>query len=137
LANQQTALEYLETALRYLSATAEQLTHDDLREAVETAVSGRQGDNLMPTLAEKWMQEGIKEGIKEGIQQGLYEGRQEAMRETVSDLLFLRFNHIPAPIAQALQAVRDLDDLRFLHRRAATVDTLEEFERALATISEK
>jgi hypothetical protein len=48
LANKETALEYLETLLRYLSAAAEHVTKQELVQTVETALRGK-GDEIMPT----------------------------------------------------------------------------------------
>jgi predicted transposase/invertase (TIGR01784 family) len=31
------------------------------------------GDNLIPTIAEKWCQDGVKEGVEKGIEEGKIE----------------------------------------------------------------
>lgn len=44
------------------------------------------GNDIMKTLADKWMEKGMQEGIQEG--------KQEAERKIVMNLLTLKFNNI-------------------------------------------
>jgi predicted transposase/invertase (TIGR01784 family) len=125
LANQETAIQYLETVLRYLSVTAERVTPDELRRALEV-VFPQQGDELMPTLAQQWREEGRQEGRQEGLLAG--------MRQNIQDLLEERLA-VPKKRFQAqLAGLDNLDTLRLLVRRAATVDSVAEFEQALDTL---
>lgn len=41
----------------------------------------------MPTLAEKWQQEGIAIGLEKGREEGLVEGREEGKREATLKIL--------------------------------------------------
>lgn len=127
LANQQTALQYLETVLRYLSATSDRLEPADLHVAVK-GVFARQGEALMSTIAERWIEEGKAKGLQQGMQQGM----EQATRQTILDLLELRLDLPPYHFRDSLEEVSDLETLRLLTRRAATVDTADEFAQALA-----
>ncbi len=122
LANQKTALEYRETVLRYLSAATDRVTRQDLGQIIQTTLN-EQGDKVMPTLAQQW--------IEEGIAKGLEQGQQVALRESILDLLQIRFGAFPELIATRLTKVEDLATLRYLNRRAATVETLTAFVEVL------
>ncbi|MCI0397806.1 MAG: DUF4351 domain-containing protein [Chloroflexi bacterium] len=84
LANQETALEYLETMLRYLSTAAENVTQERLTEAVETAFRGR-GDKIMPTLAEKWIEQGVERSILQVLERRFGQ-RPAALQERLASL---------------------------------------------------
>lgn len=51
--------------LRYLSVTAERITPSELLNTIE-GVFKQRGDELMPTLAQQWREEGRLEGRQEG-----------------------------------------------------------------------
>ncbi len=92
--SEQTALEFLETVLRYLGAAAETVTMEDCRKAVK-AIFPERGEILMERWIEEiaaerhqqWMTEGLKKGLKEGLIEGLKEGRQEGRQEGMRDAL--------------------------------------------------
>src|SRR5690606_5162606 len=59
------ALEYLRTVLIYLAAASDRITEPILAQAVQTALRDGGGD-VMPTLVEKWIEQGRAEGREEG-----------------------------------------------------------------------
>ncbi len=75
--NEQTALEFLETILRYLGAATERVSVEDCRKAVQAAITDT-GDLYMDRLLDqmvaehlakhrpKWVEEAMQEGMKEG-----------------------------------------------------------------------
>ena len=129
LANQQTALQYLETVLRYLSVTADRLTLDELQTAVEDVLK-QQGDELMTTVAQQWLEQGRQQGLERGLAQGL-----QAMRQNVLDLLEIRLQVPPVRFQEQLAKVGSLETLSLLVRRAGTVDDVSEFEQALSALA--
>ncbi len=80
-------LDYVITLLRYLAQgpSTERLNADELRR-VATAVLSNEGE-LMTTIAEQWVQEGIEKGIAKGILVG------EAL--LLRRLLTRRFGPVP------------------------------------------
>ncbi len=98
----------------------------------------------MSTLAQQWLEQGRQEGWQEGRQEGRQEGLQQglqqglwAMRQNIIELLADRWQ-IPAPRFQArLESIDDLETLRLLVRRVATVDDVAEFEQALDTLTKE
>lgn len=124
LANKQTALEYLETMLRYLSVAAEGMTPEVLSQALEETLGDEEGE-IMPTLAERWIEQGMQQGMQQGVQ---------ALRDSILESLSLRFDMAPAGLAEQLAAVHDLDTLRALLRQSITADSLATFEQFLADL---
>ena len=127
--DEKSALELLETALRYLSATAKEINDQKIRAALEEAFK-KDGGSIMGGFVEKW----IEKGKEEGLQEGLQEGRQRERRDSILDLLMLRFDATPVSITNRLEEISDLETLRQLNRRAATADSLSEFEQYLETL---
>jgi len=70
----------------------------------------------------------IKEdGIKEGLQQGIL----QKAREDVVEILEVRFEVVPASIAKTINEIDNPSVLKMLHKKAATVDSLEEFKEVM------
>ncbi len=144
LSKQETTSKYLYTIMRYVAAATDKVSEEQLRETVTNLFS--QGEKLMPTLVEQWLERGRVEGRKKGREEGRQEGRQEGRkkgrqegrkkgREAAVSLLrrFLkhRFNtaldHFdPAFTPLDLGAITRLSDAAF------EVNTLSEFEAVLA-----
>ena len=84
-------LDYVITLLRYLAQgpSTERLNADELRR-VATAVLNNEGE-LMTTIAEQWVQEGIEKGIPMGIEKGILVGESLLLRR----LLTRRFGPVP------------------------------------------
>jgi len=127
--NQEKALQSLATVLRYLTVTAERVSPEQMRQALEPVLR-YEGDKLMSTLAQQWLEQGRQEGLQQGMQQGLW-----AMRQNIIELLADRWQ-IPAQRFQdRLKVIEDMETLRLLVRRVATVDDVAEFEQALNTLT--
>jgi predicted transposase/invertase (TIGR01784 family) len=58
LSSKNTAMEYIEVMLRYMTASVDSKRSDDLKVEIEKALKG--GGDIMPTIAEKWVEEGEK-----------------------------------------------------------------------------
>jgi hypothetical protein len=100
----------------------DRVTQEEVQATLET-VLGDQGDEIMPTIAEKW------------IEQGKQVGQQQALRNSILDLLLLRLDVAPPAISERLSEITDLETLRDLLRQAATADSLPVFEQFLNTVS--
>lgn len=57
LMSQETGVEYLRTILYYLSGATQRISQDDLKQAVKR-LNKPEGDKIIMTIAEEWMQEG-------------------------------------------------------------------------------
>jgi predicted transposase/invertase (TIGR01784 family) len=68
LSGQQSGLEFIETVLRYLGSAAE-MQKDDLKRVAAQALP--EGEQIMATPAEQWIQEGLQKGLEQGERQML------------------------------------------------------------------
>jgi flagellar biosynthesis/type III secretory pathway protein FliH len=78
-------------------------------------------------VREEGWQEGRQEGRQEGLTEGQQVGRKQACRELILEQLAERFGPLPAGWVEALEQVHEETRLRALVRRAATVESLEQF----------
>ncbi len=77
-----TGLESLETILRYLVSGTDRVSREQLRTAI-TETLRTEGESIMPTIAEQWIQEGIEKGREEGELIGRIRTLQEVLGRKV------------------------------------------------------
>ena len=131
MAEEKTALEYLEVALRYLSAAAaEDVTPETVNAALQSAFRDERGV-MMAGFVEKW----IEEGRQEGLQVGRQEGRQEGLEESVLRVLERRFAQVPAAISAQLQSL-DVETLELALDEALAATDLPDFVRRLELLGD-
>jgi predicted transposase/invertase (TIGR01784 family) len=130
LTEQQTALEYLETILRYVAGSNDQLSSEELVEAVREVL--QEGEDLMPTIAEQWFKEGEVAGFEKGKAAGREEGREAALsllRRVVAMRFGVELDHFNRAFETlSLEALTKLSDAAF------EAKTLSEFEAVLAQL---
>jgi predicted transposase YdaD len=100
------------------------VTEDDLMTAALEALPGPEGERIVATLAERWMEEGKRKGLEEGERKGAL----AAAREAVLDALGARFGPVPAAVRERIEQTAELDLLRAWHRSAVVAESLEEFQ---------
>ncbi|MBE2200733.1 MAG: Rpn family recombination-promoting nuclease/putative transposase [Anaerolinea sp.] len=124
LSAQNTGMEYIRTILYYMSSATEKIKREDLQQALLR--QGAEGKKLMNTIAQEF--------IQQGLQQGMQQGMEAAMRQNIMELLQLRLDVAATTFQEQLAQIDDLDDLRLLVRRAATVENVAQFVQALAIL---
>lgn len=77
LGQSESRMEYIEIFLRYAISSAD-LDEEDLNEALKNIPRSMKEEN-MPTLAQKWLEQGWQKSQQEGWQKG----RLETIRETI------------------------------------------------------
>ena len=131
LKGKHSGLEYLETVLTYLSSGTDKVDEDDIRQAVEKAFLPIGGE-IMPTLAEKWMEQGFQQGIQQGVQQGIL----QRARENVAEVLEIRFGTVTKTVLKKLKEIDDPDLLRILFRKAMGAESFDEFKKDIDVVLE-
>jgi len=134
LTGKKTGMEYLETVLTYVSRGTDSVDEEDVRRAVKEAFPVIGGE-IMPTLAEKWIKQGMQQGIQQGIQQGMQQGMQqgflEALRGALIEVLEDRFETVSQTLRNKLKNIKDPDVLKSLHKKALKAASLEDFKEAV------
>src|SRR5690554_4250725 len=117
------------TVLLYLYQTIKAEDQVQVKQEFERTL--REGEEIMPTLAEYYIQQGKEEGIQIGLQKGKKEGIQEGLqeaREAILDILKVRFNRVPRRLTAKFSTLEDIAQLRELRRKALTAASMKEFE---------
>ena len=73
----------------------------------------------------------VEEWIEEGVQKGIHTGTLQKAREDVVEILEVRFEIAPVSIAKTINEIDDPSVLKMLHKKAATVNSLEEFKEVM------
>ena len=131
LTQQKTGLEYLESLLRYLASASAKLSDQDLQIAVKEAIK-EGGEQIMPTLAQKWIEEGRQEGLTEGRKEGLEEGFQQGIKlgliEAIEFGLDMKFSTRGLKELIRIRRIEDIELLRAIRAAIKSVNTLEELQ---------
>jgi predicted transposase/invertase (TIGR01784 family) len=141
LAEAETALEYLRTVLYYIGKASAHLEPDEMVTIVQQTLTD-EGNEIMQTVADYWIEQGreegieqgIERGIEQGIEQGIERGRIQNLQENILDLLRIRFELTGEEIGERITAVTDPPILRQLHRQAATAETAVAFLDTLTNL---
>lgn len=73
--------EYLETFLRYLVSTVDKNKIEDIKTELKKSII--KGDELMPTIAEMWIKEGMEKGLEKGMEKGIEKGKLDGARKMI------------------------------------------------------
>jgi predicted transposase/invertase (TIGR01784 family) len=122
LLEKRSGLEYLETVLKYVASGTYGVTEETLKEAVIEGLKDK-GGHIMPTLAEKW----IEQGIQEGIQQGVLIGQLQSAREAVIENLDTRFGVVPRSIINTVDEIAEITILKILLKKSIIAESLDQF----------
>ncbi|GAB6163985.1 Rpn family recombination-promoting nuclease/putative transposase [Desulfothermus naphthae] len=139
LGESNTPLQYLETLLSYIASASDKIDEKDITEAIKQI---KKEANIMPTLAEKWIEqgriEGRMEGRIEGRIEGQREGRMEGMildaQEMVLEALIERFGLIKPDLSVKIKGIVNREVLKSLLKLAIRVESLSEFEEKLKQV---
>jgi hypothetical protein len=145
--NQQTALEFLETVLRYLSEGAPTLKGADFRKAISAALP-EPGDVNMNRLLEEiaddlvaerkgvWIHEARMAGIAEGKRAGIAEGKRAGIVSFTIRLLIRKFGDLDASLEDRVRQLSQEeleklgDDLLDMPNEAAIGEWLDRTQRS-------
>ncbi len=116
LGESNTPLQYLETLLRYIGSATDKIDEEDIKKAIKQIGKGA---DIMPTLAEKW------------IEQGRMEGMILDAQEMVIEVLIERFGPLKPELSVKIRGMANRDVLKNLLKLAIRVDSIQEFEEKL------
>lgn len=89
LLRKQKATEYLEVVLRYLVSSVDSAKTEELKTQVENAIEN--GGSVMPTIAEKWIREGVEKGMIEAAERMI---RKDLTNADIRDITGLSIRKI-------------------------------------------
>lgn len=103
---EQSALEYLRTAMRYISATTDRADIPKVRQALSQAFPVNEG-GLMQTMAQAWIEEGFIKGRQEGRQEGLVIGVRRILTRRFAELDATTLQLVESLPLEQLEALTD------------------------------
>ncbi len=119
LMEKETGLQYLETVLRYLFNTMDDISAEAIREVAEQALSAKEGAYIM-TLAERLR--------KEGEIRGKLEGKLEGLTDAIELGMILKF---PDQVDQVMAEVKKIKDLDTLIKIKEAIKTAKDVSEIL------
>jgi len=135
LISKKTGMEYLKTVLTYLVRGTDRVNEEDMRSAMEEVLP-LTGGEIMPTIAEKWIEQGVQKGIQQGVQQGIQQGILQTSKESVIEALEVRFDAVTQSVLKRLEDIDDPNVLKMLHKRALRAGSFQEFRDAMDFVLE-
>jgi predicted transposase/invertase (TIGR01784 family) len=134
LMGKETGLQYLETVLRYLFNTIDDISAETIKEVAEQALSTREGEYIM-TLAERLRKEGeIRGEIRgrlEGEIRGKLEGEIRGMKDAIELGMVLKFPDQIDYVMAEVKKINDLDTLIKIKDAIKTAQAVSELQRYL------
>ena len=128
--NGRSGLEFVEAALRYISSGSTHVEKEDIVRALKVTLD-EEGEDIMSTLAEQWIDEGFQKGMEKGEQKGEQKGMLREARENVLEAIASRFNRVPDDIAREVENIHNRAFLKLLLRQAVVCINLEVFRKTL------
>lgn len=118
LSEAQSPLEYLQTVLYYVGNASRHLLPEEMITIVQKTLA-EEGNDVMQTVADYWIEQGLEEGLEQG--------RIQTLQETIVSLLEARFGELPPSVGARLAAMNDLPTLQALWLTAVNAETLDTF----------
>ena len=106
LMQKETGLQYLETTLRYLFNTVDNISPETIKDIAEQAISEKAGEYIM-TLAERLR----KEGEIRGELKGRLEGKLEGLADAIELGMTLKFPDQCEAVMAGIKKIKDIDIL--------------------------
>jgi hypothetical protein len=125
LMEKETGLQYLETVLRYLFNTIDDISAETIKEVAEQALSKSEGEYIM-TLAEKLRKEGEIRGEVRGRLEGEVRGKLEGMKDAIELGMVLKFPEQRDYVMAEVKKINDLDTLIKIKEAIKTAQAVSE-----------
>ena len=106
---------------------AKDIKEEELEELIKDA-----GGDVMPSLAQKWLEQGRQQGLQQGMQQGIRQGMQQGMlqeaREMVLDALEARFGRTSEQLKPQVARITDRNKLKEILKMILKARDIKEIE---------
>jgi len=126
LSSERGGLESLKTVLVYLTSGSDRVDSEYLTQVVQKTLEEK-GEQLMPTIAQQWIAEGIVKGREEGRE----EGHEEGLRSGILAILELRFPEEYPLLVDRVASIRSVETLSQLLEMSKTVSSISEWQTLL------
>ncbi len=100
---------------------ARDIKEDELNELIKEI-----GGDKMPSLAQRWLEQGKQEGLQQGLQQGLHKGLQQGIHQTIIEAIELKFGTVPEKTKEMITNIYDNDKLKSILKIILQAETIDE-----------
>ena len=132
-------LKAMEALFRYISGNVENSIEEINKVLFKRLPKGK--ENIIMTLADQLINQGIEQGIHQGMQQGIHQGMQQGihqgMQQGIIDILEMRFNSVSDILMQRLSSIKDPEQLRNINKKAVIVNSISELNPYLNIIKKQ
>ena len=105
---------------------AKDIKEEDLIEVL------KEGGEIMPSLAERWLKQGFEQGLEAGIQQGIQQGLILEAQDMVLSAIEVKLGYVPKDIEKKVKNIFDREKLKIIHKEIIKTEDLQEvFEKYL------
>jgi len=125
LMDKSTGLQYLETIIRYLFSTMEQMGAGEIDKILKKSLSDKQGDVIM-TIADELRMEGEKKGYAQGIQIAI-----ESILESIELDLDLKFGKDGLNFMPQIRSINDINKLKTIMREIKVAKSSDDLKSML------
>lgn len=125
--HQEQALGYLEAILRYVTSAGQGIQVEDVRNALVEVV--QEGDALMGTIAQEWLQQGLRQGFQQGRQEGEARGLRQGLLSGIRLALKLRFGLAGVALMPEIAQIKEIALLQAVEDGIELAATPEELRR--------
>ncbi|MBX3010822.1 MAG: Rpn family recombination-promoting nuclease/putative transposase [Caldilineaceae bacterium] len=120
---------FLLVMLSYVSSANAKVTPEELNHSLAITFP-QEGEQVMTTIAQQWLEEGLQQGLQRGLQQGA----RDALLAGIRSGLEARFAIDPAPLLQEIGKIQETTQLQRLLNLLFKVPSLAEFQAAYQVI---
>ena len=119
---QEHALWYLEAVIRYVASAGQNVSAEDVRAAIKAVAP--EGDAMIGTIAQEWLQQGEQRGEQRGLRRGLLDGIELGLE--------LRFGLEGLRLLPEITQIEDVGVLKAVHEAIRSVTRPEELRQFYA-----
>ena len=127
----ETAMEYIETVLRYVLNTVENMSAEEVKSMVEQSLSAEKGELVM-ALAERLRNEGRQQGLQQGIVEGIQQGIVEGLLEAIELGLGIKFGPQGMKLMPAIRRIQDAERLHAIKEAVKIAKHISEVKEVIA-----
>jgi len=103
----------------------------DIKEEELESIYEEIGGKKMPSLAQKWLEQGMQKGLQQGMQQGMQQGLQQGIQEMVLEAMEAKFGMVPEVLEKKISSLSDRARLKCLLRTIMKAADIKEVEKAI------
>ena len=97
---------------------AKDIKEEDLIEVL------KEGGEIMPSLAERWLKQGFEQGLEAGIQQGIQQGLILEAQDMVLSAIEVKLGYVPKNIEKKVKNIFDREKLKIIHKEIIKTSNL-------------